>query len=258
MLPKLKSQQLSLWFYISLFQLPWGPVDIWSGWQHRKSLPSFPEKLLQLCALPGRRAGNQHLRNTISSTFLQIQASCPGSEGSIWHKVVFRAEVAHVLHPPTGWSDVQGRHCPPCPPLQRNDTFWEACLRQARSLYTWFPLTGWGVHFLTSSSALGNPGHFKESFVSFARLPKLPLVTSCKEQVFVGRGLHSEFCCEIGQPVRDPALEPKSPACTLAVPSAEQEDAFSASWEKSEVYKYTCNYSYHSELRVVPLLSIGI
>lgn len=52
-------------------------------------------------------------------------------------------------------------------------------LRQPGSVHTWFPLREEETRFLTVLSALG----FRESFVNFARLLKLPFLVSYKDQV---------------------------------------------------------------------------
>lgn len=43
-------------------------------------------------------------------------------------------------------------------------------------------------------TAFGSLGHFRESFVGFARLLELPLLTSYKDQILIARRMCSEFC----------------------------------------------------------------
>lgn len=64
----------------------------------------------------------------------------------------------------------------------------------AQSLYTGFPVRGAEGHVIMFSSAFGSLGHFRESFVNFARLLKLPLLTRYKDQILVAGRMCSEFC----------------------------------------------------------------
>lgn len=73
-------------------------------------------------------------------------------------------------------------------------------------------------------SAFGSLGHFRESFDNFARLLKLPLLTSYKDQVLIAGRLCSEFC-NTGGCVQFVAM------CSL-----QQQKAFWTFAKKSKVY----------------------
>lgn len=134
-----------------------------------------------------------------SGVFRLIQGSCIWFEGHIWPKVYV------LLHPSIYWmvrlflSAIANPSCSP-----KSLQFFS--LRQPGSVHTWFPPREEEACFLTVLSALG----FRESFVNFARLLKLPFLACYRDQVLTAetilnylkqqRSLGSFHCCHQGAP----------------------------------------------------------
>ena len=135
----------------------------------------------------------------MSGVFKQIQGSCIWFEGHIWPKVY-----VYYTHLSIGLSDsfLSAIAHPSCSP--KGLQFFS--LRQPGSMHTWFPPREEEACFLTVSSALG----FRESFVNFARLLKLPFLACYKDQVLTAetilnylkqqRSLGSFHCCHQSAP----------------------------------------------------------